>query len=59
MEEDYEDNDEEDSWMLCSMIKCKCGKSVLCMFGTNKDGDLIEHSGCKLNAKNQTQGVQK
>ena len=32
--------------------KCKCGLSVGCMLGDGtKDGDLIDHSECKLKGK--------
>ena len=34
--------------LLLVQIKCKCGEFVLCRLTENiKDGDLIEHSGCK------------
>ena len=34
--------------LLLVQIKCKCGKLVLCKLSeNNKDGDLINHSGCK------------
>jgi len=27
---------------------CKCGETVGCRLGDYEDGDLIDHSGCKL-----------
>lgn len=54
MKQDYnEEDDNKSGGVLCVMIKCKCGESILCMFGTNKNGDLIDHDGCKLKAKNK------
>jgi hypothetical protein len=34
--------------MMLVIIKCKCGELVMCELGEYQDGDLIQHSSCKL-----------
>ncbi len=51
MEKDYydEEDEEESEGFIMVFKKCKCGSSVGCMMGDGtEDGNLIDHSGCKL-----------